>query len=102
MPTFACGGALSSDAMTSIKQAGFRSIVNLRAANEEGANVEAETKSAQDAGVKYIWLPFVTASPDAAKVDDVSQGRRRTRPTSRCCSTARAAAGRRCSGRSSA
>jgi uncharacterized protein (TIGR01244 family) len=69
-PTFACGGALSSDAMTSIKQAGFRSIVNLRAANEEGANVEAETKSAQDAGVKYIWLPFVTASPDASKVDD--------------------------------
>ena len=69
-PTFACGGALSPDAMTSIKQAGFKSIVNLRAANEEGANVEAETKSAQDAGVKYIWLPFVTASPDASKVDD--------------------------------
>ena len=65
-----CGGALSSDAMTSIKQAGFRSIVNLRAATEEGANVEAETKSAQDAGVSYIWLPFVTASPDASKVDD--------------------------------
>ena len=66
---FACGGALSSDAMTSIKDAGFKSIVNLRAATEEGANVEAETKAAQDAGVKYIWLPFVTAAPEAAKVD---------------------------------
>jgi len=68
--TFACGGALSADAMSSIKQAGFRSIVNLRAATEEGANVEAETKAAQDADVRYIWLPFVTASPDATKVDE--------------------------------
>ncbi len=68
-PTFACGGALSPDAMAGIKQAGFKSIVNLRAANEEGANVAAETKSAQDAGVNYIWLPFVTASPDASQVD---------------------------------
>ncbi len=68
--SFACGGALSADAMSSIKQAGFKSIVNLRAASEEGANVEAETKAAQDAGVTYIWLPFVTASPDTAKVDD--------------------------------
>jgi uncharacterized protein (TIGR01244 family) len=69
-PSFACGGALSADAMPGIKQAGFKSIVNLRAESEDGANVEAETKAAQDAGVKYIWLPFVTASPDAAKVDE--------------------------------
>jgi uncharacterized protein (TIGR01244 family) len=68
--TIACGGALSADALPGIKKAGFKSIVNLRAATEEGANVEAETKAAEDAGVKYIWLPFVTASPDAAKVDE--------------------------------
>jgi uncharacterized protein (TIGR01244 family) len=68
--TFACGGALSSDAMAAIKEAGFKSVVNLRAANEEGANVEAETKAAKEAGVTYVWLPFVTASPDAAKVDE--------------------------------
>jgi uncharacterized protein (TIGR01244 family) len=68
--TFACGGAASADAMSSIKQAGFNSVVNLRAATEEGVNVEAATKAAQDAGLKYIWLPFVTASPDATKVDE--------------------------------
>jgi uncharacterized protein (TIGR01244 family) len=68
--TFACGGALSPDAAAGIKQAGFKSVVNLRAASEEGANVEAETKAAEDAGLKYIWLPFVTASPEASKVDD--------------------------------
>ncbi len=68
--TFACGGALSADAAASLKEAGFKSIVNLRAANEEGANIEAETKAVQEAGLAYIWLPFVTASPDAAKVDD--------------------------------
>lgn len=67
--TFACGGALSATAAESLKQAGFKSILNLRAATEEGANVEAEAKAAQDAGLTYVWLPFVTASPDAAKVD---------------------------------
>jgi len=68
--TFACGGAASADAMAGIKQAGFNSVVNLRAATEEGVDIEAATKAAQDAGLKYIWLPFVTASPDATRVDE--------------------------------
>lgn len=67
--TLACGGALSGDAIASIKQAGFKSIVNLRAATEEGANVEAHKRAAEQAGLTYIWLPFVVASPDPAKVD---------------------------------
>jgi uncharacterized protein (TIGR01244 family) len=68
--TIACGGQPSPDAMTSIKEAGFKSIVNLRAATEDGANVQAETQAAEEAGLKYFWLPFVTASPDASKVDE--------------------------------
>lgn len=68
--SFACGGALSPTAADKVKQAGFKSVVNLRAANEEGANVEAEKAAADAAGLTYIWLPFVTASPDATKVDD--------------------------------
>lgn len=67
---FACGGALSGGAIESLKQAGFKSIVNLRAADEPGADVEAQTRAAREAGLNYIWLPFVTASPDAGKVDD--------------------------------
>lgn len=67
--TIACGGALAPGAVESIKAAGFKSIVNLRGADEEGANVQAETDLAAKAGLVYIWLPFVTASPDPAKID---------------------------------
>ena len=71
--SFALGGALSANAAEGIKAAGFKSIVNFRAENEEGANIEAEQKSAEAAGLKYIWLPFVTASPDATRVDQFLQ-----------------------------
>jgi uncharacterized protein (TIGR01244 family) len=68
--TIACGGALSPEAFASLKQAGYKSIVNLRAASEQGANVEDEQKAAKEAGLKYIHLPFASASPDGAKVDE--------------------------------
>jgi uncharacterized protein (TIGR01244 family) len=68
--SFACGGALTADAAAGLKKAGFKSVVNLRGASEEGANLEAEKAAAQAEGLNYIWLPFVTASPDATKVDD--------------------------------
>jgi uncharacterized protein (TIGR01244 family) len=68
--TIACGGALAPEAFASLKQAGYRSIVNLRAASEQGANVEDQAKAAAAAGITYIHLPFVTATPDATKVDD--------------------------------
>lgn len=68
--TIACGGQPGPGAISAIKEAGFKSIVNLRTASEEGANPEAEKKAAEDAGINYFWLPFVTASPDAGKVDE--------------------------------
>ncbi len=67
--TLACGGALSPAAFASLKQAGYKSIVNLRAATEQGANVEEEGQAAKDAGLVYIHLPFVTTTPDPSKVD---------------------------------
>jgi uncharacterized protein (TIGR01244 family) len=67
--TFACGGALSPEAYAAIKEAGFRSIVNLRLASEPGANVDDGQKLALAAGLKYIHLPFSTASPDASQLD---------------------------------
>lgn len=67
--TFACGGALAPGAIESIKQAGFRSIVNLRAAGEEGADVEAQKAAAEAAGLTYIWLPFVPTAPTAEALD---------------------------------
>jgi uncharacterized protein (TIGR01244 family) len=68
--TIACGGALSLEAFAALKQAGFKSIVNLRPESEPGANVVEEQKAAEAAGLRYIHLPFASATPDAAKVDE--------------------------------
>jgi len=68
--TFACGGALSADAVSSLAQAGFKSIVNIRTAGEPDANIEAHAQAAKAAGLTYIHLPFASASPDATKVDE--------------------------------
>jgi uncharacterized protein (TIGR01244 family) len=68
--TIACGGAVTADAFPALKAAGFASVVNLRAATEQGVNIEADQKAAQDAGLKYYHLPFVVATPDSAKIDE--------------------------------
>ena len=67
--TVGCGGAVDPAAMTSLKKEGFVSVVNLRLANEDGANVDAGRAAAQAAGLKYIHLPFNVAEPDSRVVD---------------------------------
>lgn len=67
--TVGCGGATDPGAMTALKKEGFASVINLRLASEEGANVEAGRAAAQAAGLKYIHLPFNGASPDPKIVD---------------------------------
>lgn len=68
--TIACGGALSPEAFAALKQAGYKSVVNLRTEFEPGADPEEERKAAKDAGLTYIHLPFVNASPDPSKLDE--------------------------------
>ncbi len=68
--TIACGGALSPEAFAALKQAGFKSIVNLRSESEPGANVAEEQKAAEAAGIRYIHIPFASATPDASKLDE--------------------------------
>jgi uncharacterized protein (TIGR01244 family) len=68
--TVGCGGATQPAAMAALKKEGFVSVINLREANEEGANVDAGRAAAQTAGLKYIHLPFNVASPDPALVDN--------------------------------
>ena len=67
--TIACGGAITPESFAAIKSAGFASVVNLRDASEEGANVDGEAKAAKDAGLTYFHLPFVTKTPDSKMVD---------------------------------
>ena len=69
-PTIACGGALALEAFPALKQAGYKSVVNLRGADEPGANVEEHRRAAAAAGLTYIHLPFTYAAPDATKLDE--------------------------------
>lgn len=67
--TVACAGATSVEAIPAIKADGFKAIINLRQASEEGANVEAAQQAATAAGLKYIHIPFNGADPKSDAVD---------------------------------
>jgi uncharacterized protein (TIGR01244 family) len=68
--TLACGGAVTEEAFAALKQAGYRSVVNLRAATEQGNDVEAAKKAAEAAGLAYFHLPFVATAPDMTMLDE--------------------------------
>ena len=67
--TVGCGGAVDPAAMAGLRKEGFVSVINLRLANEPGADVDAGRAAAQAAGLKYIHLPFNVAMPDSKVVD---------------------------------
>ena len=67
--TVGCGGAVDPTALAALKKEGFVSVINLRVATEEGANIDASKAAAQAAGLKYIHLPFSSAAPDTKVVD---------------------------------
>ena len=66
--TVACAGAITSDAIPEIKKMGFASIVNLRLATEQGADVEQHQAAAKAAGLKYFHVPFA-GKPDPVAAD---------------------------------
>ena len=67
--TVGCGGAVDASAMSALRKEGYVSVINLRLASEQGADVDAGRAAAQAAGLKYIHLPFNAAQPDAKVVD---------------------------------
>src|SRR5216683_5763324 len=67
--TVACSGAIKATAVPEIKKFGFASIINLRQASEDGANLEAEEAAAKTADIHYYSLPFSSTSPDPAVAD---------------------------------
>jgi protein tyrosine phosphatase (PTP) superfamily phosphohydrolase (DUF442 family) len=67
--TVACAGAITPAAIQEIKNMGFASIINLRLATEQGADIEGHTATAKAAGIPYYHIPFSTAAPDPAVVD---------------------------------
>jgi uncharacterized protein (TIGR01244 family) len=56
--TVACAGAITPDSVADIRKMGFSTIINLRQASEEGANIEAEAAAAAAAGIRFVHLPF--------------------------------------------
>ena len=68
--TIACAGATTPAAVAELKKMGYASIINLRMATEQGADIEGEAAAAKAAGVNFVHLPFNAASPDPAVVDN--------------------------------
>jgi protein tyrosine phosphatase (PTP) superfamily phosphohydrolase (DUF442 family) len=67
--TVACAGAITPAAIQEIKNMGFASIINLRLATEQGADIEGHTAVAKTAGIPYYHIPFSASAPDPAVVD---------------------------------
>jgi uncharacterized protein (TIGR01244 family) len=66
---FASGGVTTADAFGTLKQLGYRTIINLQTATEPGVDLEAEAKAVSQAGLKYLSLPFSTSAPDLTAID---------------------------------
>ena len=67
--TVACGGATEPSAMAALAAEGFKSVINLRLASENGANIPENQAKAKALGLNYFHLPLSGASPDPAIVD---------------------------------
>lgn len=67
--TVACAGATTVEAIPAIKADGFKAIINLRLASEDGANVEGARQTAKAAGLKYFHIPFTGSDPKVEAVD---------------------------------
>jgi uncharacterized protein (TIGR01244 family) len=65
----ACGGATEVSALKNLKADGIASVVNLRLADEKGANVPESQAEAKAVGLKYFHLPFSGQAPDPKVVD---------------------------------
>jgi len=68
--TIACGGATRPEAIREVAKMGFKSVINLRLASEQGAQVEEEGDAVKAAGMRYVHLPFDPQNPDAHLIDN--------------------------------
>ena len=67
--TIACAGATTPQAVAELKKMGYASIINLREASEQGADVDAEAAAAREAGIRFIHIPMNRTMPDPAVAD---------------------------------
>ena len=67
--TVACAGAIKATAVPELKKMGFASIINLRQASEQGADLEGEAAAAKAADIHYYNIPFNGQMPNPAVAD---------------------------------
>jgi uncharacterized protein (TIGR01244 family) len=67
--TVACAGAITPESVPAIREMGFASIINLRLATEQGAEIEKNRAAAETAGLRYFHVPFSGSAPEAAAAD---------------------------------
>lgn len=67
--TAACAGATEPRAMAAIAARGYKAVVNLRVATENGAAIDESRAAAEAAGLTFIHLPFSAAAPDMTVAD---------------------------------
>lgn len=89
-PLAGFGGATNRSAMFWLKRNGFTTVINLRLASEEGADIDGNRAAAAAAGLNYIHLPFNARDPEPAVVDDflVAIGDRQNQPVYIHCNSA--------------
>ena len=69
--TVACAGAITPAAIADIKQMGFTSIINLRLASEQGADIDVHTAAAKAAGMPYYHIPFSASAPPTISINSL-------------------------------
>jgi uncharacterized protein (TIGR01244 family) len=69
-PTIACAGATEARVMPELAKRGYKAVINLRQASEQGADIEGTRAAAEAAGIRFIHLPLNPQQPDPAVVDN--------------------------------
>ncbi len=75
VPRFLClneniatGAQPKAEAFTKLAQQGYRAVLSLRVENEEGFDLKQDRVRAEQAGLRYIHIPFATAAPDTKRI----------------------------------
>jgi uncharacterized protein (TIGR01244 family) len=67
--TVACGGATPADSLPHLREMGFKAVINLRQAEEAGADVETARRTAEQAGLRYVHIPMNGSNPQPETAD---------------------------------
>jgi len=68
--TIGCAGATDPKAMAALKERGYKAVLNLREATEEGSLIPESKAAAEAAGLAFIHVPFKGSAPDDAVADE--------------------------------